>query len=171
MTEKEKALFQEGPEKYPVSTVLIENLFMFLWIAVGTFLCWIFAPLVAWIYLAFGLTMVLCVMRILVCKNCYYHGKLCHIGWGKLSALYCRQGELNKFGCGIGGSIIPIFYGSMALLPLILGVISIIKAFSLINTGMAIIFLFIVAVSSVTLRKKSCAICKMKNMCPGCAAK
>jgi len=171
VTKEEKKLFHEGLEEYSISTVFIENLFMFLWIAVGTFLCWIFIPLIAYIYLAFGLIMVLYVMRMLVCKNCYYYDKHCHTGWGKLSAVYCRQGEMNDFGRGISGAIIPIFYGLMALLPLILGGISIVQIFSLIKIGMAIVFLFLVVMSSVTLRKKSCIICKMKNICPGCAAK
>jgi hypothetical protein len=164
-------LYQEGLEEYPVSAVLVENVFMFLWIAVGTFLCWIFLPIVAWIYLLFGLIMVLWVMRILVCKSCYYHGKRCHTGWGKLSAIYCQQGELGDFGSGIGGAIIPIFYGSMVLLPLILGVISIIQGSSLLKISMVLTFLFIAIMSSVVLRKKTCAVCKMKHICPGCAAK
>jgi len=148
---KEEKIFQDGLEEYPISTIIIENLFMFLWIAYGTFLCWILVPLVAWIYLAFGLIMVLCVMRILVCKNCYYHGKRCHLGWGKLSAMYCKQGELTHFGCGFSGAIIPIVYGSMALLPLIFGIISIFKTFSLINICTIVIFLLIVIMSSFTL--------------------
>jgi len=167
VTKEEKELFQKGLDEYPISTVFVENLFMFLWITVGAFLCWIVVPVVGWVYLAVGLLMILCVMRILVCKNCYYYGKRCHTGWGKLSAIYCQQGELSHF----GGAIVPIFYGSMALFPLVLGIISIVKVFTLIKVCMVIIFLFIIVMSSFTLRKKSCTICKMKNMCPGCNVK
>ena len=171
MTKEKKEIFENGLDEYPISTVFIENLFMFLWIAIGAFLCWMLVPLIGWIYLIFELTMVLFVMRILVCKHCYYHGKLCHTGWGKLSAIYCQQGELSHFGCGIGGAIIPIFYGAMALLPLIFGIISIINTYSFFKICIIIIFLFVVVMSSFTLRKRSCEICKMKNMCPGSAAK
>ena len=164
-------MFTDGLDKFPISTVFVENLFMLLWIVTGTFICWISVPLIGWIYLTFGLSMVLCIMRILVCKNCYYHGKLCHTGWGKLSAIYCKQGELNHFGCGVSGKIIPIFYGSMALLPLIIGIISIINNFSVFRICILILFLFVVVMSSFTLRKKSCEICKMKLICPGSAAK
>ncbi len=170
MTKEKKELFQEGREEFPVSTMVVENLFIFLWMTLGAFLCWQFEPLVGWIYLAFGFTMVLVVMRILVCKNCYYHGKRCHTGWGKLSALYCEQGEVERFGCGAGGAIVPMFYGSMALLPLVLGTITTVKAFTLIKIIQLAVFLFIVVMSSFTLRKKACAVCKMKNICPGSAA-
>ncbi len=171
MSKERKELFQDGYEEYPISTVLIENLFIFLWIAVGSFLCWIFMPLIAWIFLAFGLIMVLYVMRLFVCKNCYYHNKRCHTGWGKLSAIYCRQGELSDFCRGIGGILIPVFYGLIALLPLILGIISSVQSFSIIKISMIIVFLFIIVMSSVILRKKSCITCKMKSICPGSAAK
>ena len=171
MTKKEIELFQNGLDEYPISTVIIENLFIFLWIAAGTFLCWVFVPVIGWIYLGFGLMMVLFVMRILVCKNCYYHGKRCHTGWGKLSAIYCEQGELNHFCCGIGGAIVPLFYGSMALLPLILAVLSMVKAFSLITMFTTMVFIFIVVTGSFTFRKKACVVCKMRIMCPGYAEK
>jgi hypothetical protein len=115
--------------------------------------------------------MVLYVMRILVCRNCFYYNKRCHTGWGKLSAIYCQQGELNDFGRGIGGAIIPIFYGLMALVPFVLAVISMIQHFSIIIMSLAIVFLFIVVMSSVVLRKKSCVTCQMKHICPGSAAR
>ncbi len=171
MTKEKTETLAKGLDEYPISTVIVENLFVFLWIAVGAYLCWKLVPMIGWIYLAFGLAMVLCVMRVLVCKNCYYHGKLCHTGWGKLSALYCRQGELSQFCCGFAGTIIPLFYGSMTLFPLILGTISIVKAFSLFGLCTIVVFLFIAVMSSYILRKRSCTVCRMRNMCPGSAAK
>jgi hypothetical protein len=167
MAIKQKELFEDGLDEYPLGTVVIENLFMVLWLMIGTYLCWLLKPVVAWGYLVFGLVMVLAVMRVLVCRNCYYHGKRCHTGWGKVSALYCNQGEISGFGCGVGGAIIPVFYGSIALVPLVLGVISTVKDFSLIKIGVLVGFLVIVIMSSVTLRKKSCGVCKMKGVCPG----
>ena len=171
MVEEKKEIFEQGLDEYPMSIVIIENLFIFLWLVVGTILCRAFSQLAGWLYLAFGLIMVLVVMRILVCKNCYYHGKQCHTGWGKLSAVYCKQGELNRFGCGIDGVTPPIFYGLMALAPLIFGIISMVQSFLISTMIVLIIFLLIVVISSFVLRKKACAICKMKNLCPGSAAK
>lgn len=171
MYDIEKDLFEDGLEEYPKASVFIENIFMFLWIAFGSFLCWMFIPLIGWIYLGFGLVMVLFVMRILVCKNCYYHGERCHIGWGKLSASYCNRGDLNHFGKGIGGIIVPIFYASIALFPLIFGTISLIREFSLIKVCILMTYLLIFMTSSFIQRKKACSLCKMKNICPGSAAK
>ncbi|MBU1535442.1 hypothetical protein KKF84_08975 [Myxococcota bacterium] len=171
MVQKKKELYHEGLEEYPRATVFIENLLFVLWLGVGAFLCWTFLPLIAWIYLGFGVTMMLFVMRIAVCKNCYYHNKRCHTGWGKLSALYCRHGEITNFCRGVAGALIPAFYGSIALVPMVLGVIAMVKQFSVVKLSAFIVFLFIITMSSVILRKKSCDTCKMKLICPGSATK
>lgn len=167
MTKKEVKLFNEGLEEFPVSTIILENTTLLLWILAGSYLCYVFMPIIAYTYLAYGLSMVLVIMRILVCKNCYYHGKKCHTGWGKLSALYTKKGKIEKFGCGAGGAVIPVFYGSMALLPLILAVIVLINNFSIATLITLLVFLPIVYLSSTGFRKKACVQCKMKEICPG----
>lgn len=171
MNKEQQTIYEQGLEQYSIGTIVTENVFMALWLAIGAYLCWLLMPLIGWIYLGFGLTMVLFVMRILVCGKCYYHGKRCHTGWGKLSALYCKQGDVKDFGKGISGAIIPLFYGLMALIPLVTGIIATIKNFTFITLVVIVVFLFVVVMSSFTLRKKSCAQCKMKHLCPGCAAK
>ncbi|KQC14663.1 MAG: hypothetical protein APR63_05385 [Desulfuromonas sp. SDB] len=171
MSEQKKDLFEGGLEQYSTFDVLVDNLLIFLWIFTGGYVCWLFMPVIGWIYLGFGLIMVLGILRVIVCQNCYYHGKKCHSAWGKLSAMYCRQGDYYKFGAGIIGPVILTFWGSMALVPLILGVISIIQNFSLFKIVMMVTFFIIVLLSAVILRKNTCSKCKMKYLCPGSASK
>ncbi len=164
-------LFNAGLEKYPFSTVIIENALILSWILSGSYLCKLFLPVLGWVYLVFGMSMVLVVMRILVCKNCYYHGKMCHTGWGKLSALYCKQGEITRFGCGFTGKMIPLFYASMTFIPIIFGVVSIVMNFSFLSMSVLVVFLGVAMLSSFTFRKKACGQCKMKIICQGSLAK
>lgn len=167
MTKNESKLFNAGLEQFPLSTIVLENTILLLWILTGSYLCYAFMPVVGYAYLTYGFSMVLVIMRIMVCKNCYYHGKRCHTGWGKLSALYTKKGEITKFGCGAGGAIIPVFYGSMALLPLVLAIIELISNFSITTLITLLAFLPIVYLSSAGMRKKACVQCKMKEICPG----
>lgn len=171
MTKPTPKLFEEGLEIFPLKTMVAENILFLFWILLGSYLCASLSKVVGWAYLIYGSSMLIVFMRILVCKNCYYHGKWCHSGWGKLSALYCKQGEITRFGCGAGGAIIPIFYGSMALIPIILAVITLIKSFSILILGILVLFIPVVALSSTILRKKVCVQCKMKNLCPGSLGK
>ena len=164
-------LNEQGRERYPLSTVIIENLFFVLWLGIGATLMWGFMPALAVAYVIFGVVMMGVVMRISVCGSCYYHNKMCHTGWGKLSALYCRQRDLSRFGKGFSGALIPLFYGSMAVAPLVLGGISTARHFTPLKGALVALFVFVVVMSSVVLRKKSCATCKMRDICPGAAVK
>jgi hypothetical protein len=171
MREQNRELFEGGVEQYSSTNVFVDNLLIFLWIFLGGYLCWFFIPIIGWIYLAFGLIMVLGILRIIICQNCYYHGKKCHSAWGKLSAMYCRKGDYRKFGAGIIGPVILAFWSSMALVPLILAVISIIRYCSLFKIVMVVTFFIIVVLSAVILRKDACGKCKMKYLCPGSASR
>ena len=86
--EDEPEFYEAGLEEHPKSTIIFGNLVMLIWFALGAISCWFFIPLIAWIYLAFAIIMVGIVLRKIVCTNCYYYGKWCHIGWGKLSACF-----------------------------------------------------------------------------------
>ena len=89
MKEKLKSrIYQEGIECFPAWWVILENLGFILNWGIGFFLLMPFKyngiPIVSWIYLA-----VLIVFQILLkkhnCSTCYYYGKWCHLGWGKLA--------------------------------------------------------------------------------------
>ncbi len=167
ITNKKVKLFDDGQERYSLLTVIVENTLILTWILTGGYLCKTLFPIIGLIYLIYGFSMVLVVMRILVCRNCYYYGKLCHTGWGKLSSLYCKQGEITRFGCGFSGKIIPIFYASMTFIPLIMGIISIAMKFSIFNLIILLIFFATAFLSSFSIRKKACVKCKMKEICQG----
>jgi len=164
-------IYEQGLEEYPKVGIVLGNLTMIIWIALGTLGCWFLYPPVAWIYLAFAIIMVFVVLRKLVCINCYYYGKWCGIGWGKLSALIFKKGSIKKFNTSIGLKLAPITYGLLTLIPLIVVVISIIQGFTISKIVVLILLLLISFYSGTISRKKTCAECKMRLICPGSAVK
>ena len=164
-------LFNDGLEKYPISIVLIENIVLSLWILIGSFLITQFNLLLGLVYISCALIMILFVMRKLICTSCYYYGKTCHVGWGKLASFLYKQGQIEEFSTCIGQKIAPIFFALLALIPLIFGLILIVNDFSIFNIVLFILLLCAILYSSVFARKKSCEKCKMKNVCAGSAAK
>ncbi len=169
--EKRIQIFEEGLEEYPQAPVILNNLLMILWIVMGTLACWFFNPSVALVFLAFAVIMVYVVLRKLVCTDCYYYGKWCPIGWGKLSATLFKKGNIEDFATGIGLKLAPLTYGLLAIVPLVLIVISIIQAFSIAKIVVAILLLSVSFYSASIGRKKACAQCKMRLTCPGSAVK
>ncbi|MFH1537067.1 MAG: hypothetical protein ABID45_03705 [Patescibacteria group bacterium] len=164
-------LNEKGLEKYPALGIFLENFALILWIIFGFISCWFLYPVVAWIYLAFAVIMIVFVLRKLLCTNCYYYDKWCHVGWGKLAALFFKKGNIEKFNSGLGQKIVPFTYGLLALVPLIFIIITLIQDFSVFKIVVLVLFLISAFLSSVTLRKNSCSKCKMRYCCKGCAVK
>ena len=169
----EVKLYEQGLDEYPGSSIIIGNLAMVAWITLGTIGCWFLSPVAAWIFLAFAIIMVGVVLRKLLCTCCYYYGKWCGIGWGKLSALMFPKGDDEKFGTGVGQKVAPITYGILSIVPVVFLVISMFDTSQLIIAKIVVLVLLL-AVSfyrGAFSRKKGCSNCKMRLACPGSAAK
>jgi hypothetical protein len=63
----------------------------------------------------------------------------------------------------------PITYGMLSLIPLILIIIALVKDFTVPKLVILILLLLVSGYSAVGNRKKSCANCKMRTICPGSA--
>ena len=164
-------IHEPGLERYPKSGVIIGNLLMVIWIALGTIACWFLIPIVAWIYLAVGVSMVWVVLRRLLCVNCYYYGKWCATGWGKLAAVFFKKGDVGKFSTSIGAKIAPITYGLLSIVPIIMLIVALIEQVSVQRIVVLVLLIGISAYSTVFNRRKTCVKCKMRLICPGCAVK
>ena len=144
---------------------------MIMWIILGSIACRFLCSLAAWFYLAFAVIMVGSVLRKFVCINCYYYNKWCSTGWGKLSAMFFKKGNIEKFGTSIGLKLAPLTYGVLSLIPIIFIVASMFQGFAISKLIVLISLLLISFYSGTVNRKKSCVKCKMRLACPGCAAK
>lgn len=162
---------QQIIEKYPANGIFLENLVLILWVIFGFIACSFVSSIIAWLYFGFAFLMILFVLRKLLCTKCFYYDKWCHVGWGKLTALFFKKGDTTKFNVGAGQFLAPATYGILIILPLILIIISIIQDFSLIKLLILACLIISAFLSSVTCRKKSCLKCKMRGNCKGCAIK
>jgi len=169
--ESEVEIYQGGLEEYPKPSIVLANLSIVLWIAVGTVACWFLRPLAAWVYLAAVMIMTVFVMRKLVCTNCYYYGKWCCTGWGRLSALLFSKGSIDRFRRSAGIRIAPLFYALLILVPLIMIIIALAQEYSVPKIVVLVLLLLVSIYSGFLSIKRNCSRCKMKPICPGSAAK
>ncbi|RLF64310.1 MAG: hypothetical protein DRN33_02450 [Thermoplasmata archaeon] len=167
----ELKIYEQGLEDYPKRKAFFGNIVMIFWISLGAIACWFVHPIAAFIYLLFAVIMIYVVLRKLVCTNCYYYDKWCGIGWGKLSALLFKKGDIKEFNTSIGIQMAPIVYGLLSMIPIVLLVISIFQQFSMYKISVLILILLISSYSGVVSRKKTCGECKMRLICPGSAVK
>jgi hypothetical protein len=167
---KDVQIYKKGLESYPLSRVIFGNSMMLVWIRLGTIACWFIYPLVAWIYLAAAIIMIFAVLRKLVCTNCYYYGKQCALGWGKISALFFNQGSIEEFSTCAGIKAAPITYGLLTLIPLVLCIIALVQAVTALKVFVLVLLLAVSVYSGAIGRKVACTNCKMRLICPGSAA-
>jgi len=163
-------IYKQGLESFSLPRIIFANVLMLVWIVLGTIACWFVYPMVAWIYLGATIIMIFVVLRKLVCTNCYYYGKQCALGWGKLSALFFSQGSIDQFSTCVGIKAAPITYGLLTLIPLVFCIVALVQEVTVLKVVVLVLLLAVSVYSGAISRKMACTNCKMRLICPGSAA-
>jgi len=163
-------IYKQGLESFSLPRIIFANVLMLVWIVLGTIACWFVYPMVAWIYLGATIIMIFVVLRKLVCTNCYYYGKQCVLGWGKLSALFFSQGSIDQFSTCVGIKAAPITYGLLTLIPLVFCIVALVQEVTVLKVVVLVLLLAVSVYSGAISRKMACTNCKMRLICPGSAA-
>ena len=155
-------------ENYPVWVIVLANLLSLSMYAIGTF---IFAKLgIAWmlLYLAYCIYLEIKLLRG-SCVNCYYYGKSCGFGKGRLCARLFPKGDPGKFtGRKITWrDLIPDFL--VSILPLVGGIILLIRDFSWLIAGLLALLIILTSAGNSFVRGNLvCKYCKQRDL--GCSA-
>jgi hypothetical protein len=167
---KDVRIYKQGRKNFPLPRVIFGNVLMLVWMGLGTIACWFVWPVAAWIYLAVAIIMIFVVLRQLVCTNCYYYGKQCALGWGKVSALFFSPGSIEQFSTCVGIKAAPITYGLLTLIPLVFCIVALVQEATVSRVAVLGLLLAVSVYSGAISRKMACTNCKMRLICPGSAA-
>ena len=155
-------------ENFPLWIPFAFLLFSILSYMIGAIILIGFGVIIAILYLAYCLGMELFII-LRSCKNCYYYGKLCGIGKGKIAPLFVEKGDTKKFTERKIklSDLIPDFL--IAIIPIAGGIILSILSFSLIRIGLIIILIILFFAGNALIRGSlACKYCKQKEL--GCPA-
>jgi len=155
-------------ENYPFWMVLLANLLSLSIYAIGIFIFAQFGTVWMLLYLVYCLYFEI---RLLhgSCVNCYYYGKSCGFGKGRLCALFFRRGDPAKFTKRkiTWRDLIPDFL--VTLFPLVGGIILLIRHFDLlILLALVAIWILTTAGNSFVRGSLACKNCIQKDL--GCPA-
>jgi hypothetical protein len=155
-------------ENFPVWIVILSNLFSFLIYFSGLFITF----RLGWVAAAIYLVCILAFEYRLIsrhCVNCYYWGKSCGFGKGRISSLFFKKGDPSKF-CSKKMSwkdMIPDLL--ITLVPLIIGIILMIIRFDLILLFVSFLLVLLTTIGNGFIRGSlTCKYCKQKEI--GCPA-
>lgn len=154
-------------ENFPLWIPLIAIVVSILSYIVGAAILIGFGIIISILYLVycFGVEM-LVVFR--GCKNCYYYGKVCGLGKGKIAPLFTKKGDPKKFVVKDISlyQLMPDFL--TVIFPIAGGIILLILDFSLILIGMIFLLVIIYFGGAAVVRGFfACRYCKQRELvCP-----
>ena len=155
-------------ENYPLRIVVLSNLFNFsIWI-IGAYVLLGIGILISILFLVYCIIMEL---RVLTksCVNCYYYGKVCFTGKGKICSLIFKKGESNRF---ISGKITwkDILPDMMVFIfPILGGIVLLMISFSIVIVLLLILLLLMSTIGNAVVRGSlACKYCRQREI--GCPA-
>jgi hypothetical protein len=129
-------------ENFPFRTVFLSNIVSILICTIGGYIFLGFGFMFSILYGFYCLLMEFRLLR-KACVNCYYYGKVCGFGRGKLCSFLFKKGNPKKFTEReiTWLSILPDFM--IFLLPLMGGVILLIMNFNWLILGLTVVLFFL----------------------------
>jgi hypothetical protein len=155
-------------ENYPIWIVLVSNASSLLLYATGFLITLRLHWIVALLYLIYILALEFRLIRY-HCTNCFYWGKICGFGKGKVSSWFFRKGDNSKF------CLNPMTWKDMIpdmlvpLIPFVIGIILLIIEFDIKLLLTVIIILLLTTMGNGIIRgSMTCKFCRQQEL--GCPA-
>lgn len=155
-------------ENYPCWIMLISNLVSILIYLAGAFIIYHLGLVWLGLYIIYILFLEIRIMK-KSCINCYYCGRCCAFGKGKLSALFFKKGNPNKFARRkiTWKYIIPDFL--VSIIPLIAGIVLLILKFNWLILLSVILLVMLASFGNSFVRGSlACKHCRQREL--GCPA-
>ena len=159
---------QSGHENYPLTTVLASNLVPLLIYIIGAFI--LFRLGIIWV-LGYVIYIIVLEYRLLSghCVDCYYYGKTCAFGKGRVSSLFFKKGSPEKF-CRMQltwKDIVPDFL--TFIIPFVAGLALLVLEFSWTLLTLVIALLLLGFAGNALVRGQlACRYCRQREI--GCPA-
>lgn len=155
-------------DSFPARIVFLSNLVTILIYAIGAFILAGLGLLFAILYLFYCLWAEIKILK-RSCVNCYYYGKICGFGKGKLCSFFFKKGKPENFvkrKISIK-DILPDFL--VFIFPLIGGLILLIKDFNWFLVALLVILVILSFGGNAVVRGSfTCKYCKQREL--GCPA-
>lgn len=155
-------------ENYPYSLILACNIFSFVIYAIGVYLL---SRISVYLMIPYIIFILWCESRVLKhsCINCYYYGKRCAFGKGKVCSIFFSKGNPKEFLSKkiTWKSVAPDFL--VFIIPLIAGIAVLIMDFKLTILALVIALFLLGFMGSAFVRGKiACRHCRQREL--GCPA-
>jgi hypothetical protein len=150
-------------DSYPKPVIIIRWIILGIAFGMGIYILADIKEMLGIIYVVYSLIALTLVLPLSRCASCYYHGKACNTGWGKVAADLFPKGDESKF----------VYHYNYALLLHLLWIIPLLAAFlQLVRKrelpGLIVLaaYLLVLLVEKILLKRLACARCHQREFCP-----
>ena len=155
-------------EDFPLWIPFIAIFVSLIGYSIGAIILSVFGIIFSILYLIYCLGAELLVI-LRSCKDCWYYGRICGLGKGKIAPLFVKKGDTEKFADRDISMIHMIPDFMVVIIPLVGGVILLIRDFSIVILFLMIILAVLFFGGTVFIRGNfACKYCKQKDI--GCPA-
>lgn len=155
-------------ENYPIGIVILSNFVSLAIYGLGFIIIFKLGLAFSLLYLLYILILEYRLIK-KHCTNCFYWGKTCGFGKGRLSSWFFSKGDISKFCIKnmTWKDMIPDFL--VLLIPLVTGIILLILKFDFILLSALLLLLLLTTIGNGFIRGTlTCKYCKQKEL--GCPA-
>lgn len=155
-------------DNYPAWVVIISNLNQALLYGIGSIVLYRLGLIFFLLYLAYILVLEFRLIKD-HCADCYYWGKTCGFGRGRLSAVFFKKGETSRF-CVKSMTWKDLASDMMvSLIPLVAGIVLMLIKFDLLLLVSVIMIFLLTTMGNAFVRGSlACRYCRQRDL--GCPA-
>ncbi len=158
--EKEKFTFYHT---YPKYVIIIRWIILAVGFALGIYILTEIKEMLGVIYVVYSLIALTFILPLSRCVSCFYYGKACNTGWGKVAAYLFPKGDESKH---VQHYNYAILLHLLWLIPLLASFFQVLREKKMLNLIIFLSYLFILLVERVAQKKLACTRCHQREFCP-----
>ncbi|KPL00518.1 MAG: hypothetical protein AMJ91_04355 [candidate division Zixibacteria bacterium SM23_73_3] len=148
---------------YPKYVIIIRWIILGVAFALGVYILLDLKEALGVLYVIYSVAALTLVLPLSRCVSCYYHGKACHTGWGKVAAYLFPKEDESKF---VAHYSYAIFLHLLWLIPLLASFFQLLRKRDVLALIIFFSYLLILLMERITLKKLACARCHQREFCP-----
>jgi uncharacterized membrane protein YccF (DUF307 family) len=163
MNDNDKTFEPAFYENYPKHIIAIRWLILLIAFALGIYVLLDLHYMLAIVYILYSLIALTLILPLSRCVSCFYHGKFCNTGWGRVAFYLFKKGDESKY---VDHYNYAIFLHLLWLVPLLIALLQLVRKRNILALSILVTYLFILFLEKIVLKKLCCKRCHQKEFCP-----
>jgi hypothetical protein len=150
-------------ESYPQLVIVIRWIILGTIFALGVYILWDIREVLGLAYIIYSLAALTLVLSLSRCASCFYYGRACNTGWGRVAAYLFPKGDESRY---VENYSYSVFLHLLWLIPLGGGLFQLARSRSLVALCLVAGYAFLLLVEKIALKKLACVRCHQREFCP-----